>query len=187
MLRRTGKKACESASDDRDDSAAHSTALLPKTRQGGSRSITRCLESACTIAASAAVVLAFLDGFARIQAVLQRAYLLPRSARSRRITTHSATRAQRVPRSLSPLILTSGNAGDGTPGARPQYSSMKTAALARAFDSAHGNEKAVSPAAALPGLDFSRLRPPRAPASAPRRSDRNNRGLYFSTISTFTF
>ena len=31
MLRRTGKKACESASDDKDDSAAHSTALLPKT------------------------------------------------------------------------------------------------------------------------------------------------------------
>ena len=30
MLRRTGKKACESASDDKDDSTAHSTALLPE-------------------------------------------------------------------------------------------------------------------------------------------------------------
>jgi hypothetical protein len=31
MLRRKGKKACESANDDKDDSTAHSTALLPKT------------------------------------------------------------------------------------------------------------------------------------------------------------
>jgi hypothetical protein len=31
MLRRTGKKACESASEDKDDSTAHSTALLSKT------------------------------------------------------------------------------------------------------------------------------------------------------------
>jgi hypothetical protein len=31
MLRRTGKKACESESDDKDDSTAHSTALSPKT------------------------------------------------------------------------------------------------------------------------------------------------------------
>ena len=56
MLRRKGKKACESANDDKDDSAAHSTALSPKTRQGGSRSFTRCLESACAIAASAPAV-----------------------------------------------------------------------------------------------------------------------------------
>ena len=32
MLRRSaGKKACKSASDDKDDSAAHSTALSPMT------------------------------------------------------------------------------------------------------------------------------------------------------------
>ena len=31
MLSRTGKKACEFASDDKDVGTAHSTALLPKT------------------------------------------------------------------------------------------------------------------------------------------------------------
>jgi hypothetical protein len=59
---------------------------------------------------------------------------------------------------------------------------MKTVALARAFGSANGNEKALSPAAAPPGLDFW-LAEAAAPASAPRRSDcvrnRNNLGLYF--------
>ena len=37
---------------------------------------------------------------------------------------------------------------------------MKTAALARAFGSANGNEKAVSPVAGPPGLDFGWPRPP---------------------------
>jgi hypothetical protein len=47
---------------------------------------------------------------------------------------------------------------------------MKTAALARAFGSANGNEKAVSPAAGPPGLDFW-LAEAAAPASARGRFD----------------
>jgi hypothetical protein len=64
-----------------DTTTQRTPTLLPKTRQGGSRSIiTRCLESACAIAASRPQLPAFLDGFARIEAVLQRVLVAARSA-----------------------------------------------------------------------------------------------------------
>ena len=75
MLRRNGKKACESANDDKDDSAAHSTALSPKTRQGG----VDVLNQYARLPHQRPKLPAFLDGFARTGAVLQRV-LVPRGA-----------------------------------------------------------------------------------------------------------
>ena len=116
MLRRTGKKACESESDDKDDSTAHSTAPLAqdtgKAVRGRSLDV---LNQHARLPHQRPQLPAFLDGFARIQAVV-----VTRNARSRRTTMHSATREHRVPRSLPPSIY------------RPQYSSMRTAAVARA-------------------------------------------------------
>ena len=97
------RKLVKSANDDKDDSAAHSTALSPKTRQGGSRSFTRCLESACAIAASASAV----AGVPR----WLRAYRGRASARSccreepliRRTTMHSAMLSSAYRRRLAGL------------------------------------------------------------------------------------
>ena len=91
MLRRTGKKACESASDDKDDSAAHSTALSPKTPARRFDRSFDVLNQHARLPHQRPQLPAFLDGFARIEAVLQRVLIAARSARSRRAPVHAAT------------------------------------------------------------------------------------------------
>jgi hypothetical protein len=60
---------------------------------------------------------AFLDGSARIQAVLQRAFLLPRGAPDPGASPCIRQRGRNEFLVLPPSILTSENAGDWTPSA----------------------------------------------------------------------
>ena len=85
MLRRNGKKACKSANDDKDDSAAHSTALSPKT----SARRFDVLNQYARLPHQRPKLPAFLDGFARTEAVLQRVRV-PRERLTRRTPMHAA-------------------------------------------------------------------------------------------------